>query len=104
MAMDGMKRKVMDARKKRYGRQKRRLRRYAEAAMSAKREHLEAVTQRELLHAGPAQCGAVLTQRSAGDLSVETAKGANRTGVKADGVGGVEDLPGELQRHIFPDL
>jgi len=32
MAMDGRKRKVMDARKKRYGGKRRRLRRYAEAA------------------------------------------------------------------------
>src|SRR5882757_4142498 len=44
MAMEGRKRKVMDARKRRYGRQKRRLRRYAEAAMSAKKA-LETVTQ-----------------------------------------------------------
>src|SRR5579859_960968 len=67
------------------------------------RAELEGDTQRELLNARYSERGAVLPQRAAGDLRVEPAIGKRGVGIKTHGVGGVEDLPGELQTQVLCD-
>src|ERR1700759_32367 len=84
--------------------EKRRLRRYAEAARSAKRKHLETEAKGELLDTRNGECRAVLAQCSAGEFDIEATEGSDRIGIEANGIGSVEDFPRELQGNLLADL
>src|SRR4051794_18735167 len=65
---------------------------------------LEGEAKRELLHPRDGKRGAVLSQRAAGELIVESSKAADRVGVETYRIGGVEYFPCELEANLFVQL